>query len=176
MTSKLVTDLANVLINRPLNDVLVAGFIEKDAQPLQFSANYRILYFDFDGVFLKSSVVRDEGELALTFVDGPRVEQYPDDDDLLPAISSIRDLVLFDPNGSNLLVSIHLWNAREGGASITSAALRFDVSGGQQIFVDPSYFFGMRIGGVQQEKIWSEGFRRPDWVHIEIPIPATPRT
>jgi hypothetical protein len=176
MTSKFITDLANVIINRPLNDVLVAGFVEKGTQPLQFCANYRILYFDFDGIFLKSSVVRDEGQMELAFVDSPNAEHYPDDDDLLPAISSIRDLVLFDPNGSNLLVSIHLWNARESGASIACAALRFDVSGGQQIFVDPSYYFGMRIGGAHQEQIWNEGFRRPDWTHIEIPISATLRT
>jgi hypothetical protein len=172
MTSKLISDLARAIRNRSLDDVLVTGFIEKDAQPLQFCANYRTLYFDCGGVFLKSSVVRDEGELSLAIVDGPIADSYPEDEDLLPAMSSVREVVLFDPNGSNSLVSVHLWNVRENGSGIVSAALRFDLSNGQKIFVDPSYFFGMRIGNAQQEQIWNEGFRRPDWAHLEVPLSA----
>jgi hypothetical protein len=175
MTSKLISDLASAIRNRSLDDILVTGFIEKDAQPLQFCANYRTLYFDCGGVFLKSSVVRDEGELVLTIVDRPVADAYPEDEDLLPAISSVREVVLFDPNGGNSLVSVHFWNVRENGSSMVSAALRFDLSNGQQIFVDPSYFFGMRIGSAQQEQIWNEGFRRPEWAHVEISLSAMPQ-
>jgi hypothetical protein len=165
----LFSEFVNVLIGRSLDDVLVAGFVEKESQPLRFCADYRSLYFDCGGLFVEASVVRSEGVLTLAIVSEPGPGQY-DDDDMVVAISSIRDVVLFDPNGSNLLTSIHLWNVQEDAAGIASAALRLDLSNNQQIFIDPSYYFGMRIGGAEQERIWSDGFRRPEWTHIEMPL------
>jgi hypothetical protein len=169
MNSMLLKEFVDALVGRSLDDVLVGGFVEKESQSLRFCANYRNLYFDCGGTFVKASVVRSEGVLTLAIISDLAPEQY-DDDDLVPAISSIRDVVLFDPNGSNLLSSIHLWHAQEGAAGIASAALRLDLSNGQQIFIDPSYYFGMRIGGALQEQIWSDGFRRPEWTHIEMPL------
>jgi hypothetical protein len=174
MNSMLLKEFVDVLVGKSLEDVLVAGFVEKESQQLRFCANYRNLYFDCGGLFVKASVVRSEGVLTLNVISDPAPEQY-DDDDLVPAISSIRDVVLLDPNGSNLFTSIHLWNAQEGVAGIASAALRLDLSNGQQIFIDPSYYFGMRIGGTLQEQIWSDGFRRPEWTHIEMPLQGNQR-
>jgi hypothetical protein len=173
MSSDIISEIAGILFNKSLDDILITGFIEKDTYPLQFHASYRTLYLDCAGVFLKASVIRDEGELSLCLVDRPVAAPHPEEEDFLPTLSSIRDVVLTDPNGSNSMVSIHLWNVRETGSSLLSAALRIDLGNGQRVFADPSYIFGIRLGGAEQEKIWNEGFRRPDWDRVEIPLKAS---
>lgn len=170
MTTSKISDLQTTLLGKPLDDIIVPGFFESGASPMQFHANYRILYFDLGGVFLRASVIRDEGEVLLTLVDKPGPDAYPDDEDLVPAISSIREVALTNPNAGNEVSSIHLWNARDTESGVACAAVRFDMTSGQRLFVDPSYFFGIRLGGLQQEKIWQEEFRRPDWGHLELSL------
>jgi hypothetical protein len=167
MTALTTSSLLAALRDTSLDDVWVSGFVDKEVEPLQFHASYRTLFFACGGIVLKAAVIRDEGQLELSIVDRPTTDHRPDEDDLIPALSSVREVALVDPNGVNSIAAVHLWNVRETASAVLSAALRFDLSNGQRLFIDPSYFFGMRLGGAEQEQAWQDGFRKADWEHIE---------
>ena len=147
-----------------LKDIIVTGFVEKDEQPVRFHALWRAVYFECDGMLLKMAVVGDSGRMRLSVVHTVCHEAELDDD-MLPALSSIRLQALRDPDGSNALAAIRLWNMGESSEEVQCAAARLDLVNGQRIFVDPSNYFGIQLGGREQEEVWKENWfesRRED--------------
>jgi hypothetical protein len=74
------------------------------------------------------------------------------------AVASLREQCLDDADGDNHLRAIRFWALTEDEAGLCCAAAQLDLVNGQQIFVDPSYHFGMRIGGSQQRESWRENW------------------
>ncbi|WP_437778972.1 hypothetical protein [Sorangium sp. So ce1097] len=138
-----------------LTDVLVTGFIDKDDRPARFHALWRAVYFEFDNMLLKTAVAGDSGRIRLSLAD--EVSNEADlDDDMLPALSSVRLQVLRDPDGANVLATLRTWNTSHSPEWIECSAARLDLVNGQQIFVDPLNYFGIQLGGREQEEVWKE--------------------
>jgi hypothetical protein len=159
-----LSDIQSALRGTDLKDIIVTGFVEKDERSLRFHALWRAVYFECDGVLLKMATVGDSGRMRLALVHSVCYEAELDDD-MLPASSSVRLQVLRDPDGSNVLAAIRLWNMDQTSEEIQCAAARLDLLNGQRIFVDPSYYFGIRLGGHEQEEVWEENWfesRRED--------------
>jgi hypothetical protein len=151
----MMSKIKGALSGARLTDVLVTGFIDKDERPVRFHALWRVIYFEFDNVLLKMAVVGDSGRIRLFLVD--EVSSEADlDDDMLPAFSSVRLQVLRDPDGSNVLATIRTWNTIQSSEWIECSAARIDLVDGQQIFVDPLNYFGIQLGGREQEEVWKE--------------------
>ena len=90
------------------------------------------------------------------------------DDDMVPATLSVREMVLRDVDGDNALISMRLWNNRMVDGACECAAARLELANGQQLFIDGSYHFGFRIGGAEQELIWSENWRETDRSYVDL--------
>lgn len=158
------SEIQSALRGTGLKDIIVTGFVEKGEQPVRFHALWRVVYFECDGVWLKMAVVGDSGRMRLSVVHTVCYEAELDDD-MLPALSSVRLQVLRDPDGSNTLAAIRLWNISESSKEVQCAAARLDLVNGQRIFVDPSNYFGIQLGGREQEEVWGENWfesRRED--------------
>jgi len=52
--------------------------------------------------------------------------------------------------------AIRLWNMDVRDGELVCGAMQLDLANGQQIFIDPTYHFGMRVGGSEQRAIWLE--------------------
>jgi len=95
------------------------------------------------------------GTMRVSLVD--QVNDSADlDDDMVPAVASLREQVLDDADGSNMLLELRLWNLVEDERGLRCAAAQLQLANGQQIFVDPTYHFGIRVGGARQRDIWSD--------------------
>lgn len=148
-------DLESRLRGAGVSDVLLHGFIDDEAQPHQFRALPQAIYFECDSSLLKFEAIATTGTMRVSLVD--HVSGSVDlDDDMVPAIASIREQVLDDADGSNLLLELRLWNLAEEDDGLRCAAAQLQLANGQQIFVDPTYHFGIRVGGARQRDIWSD--------------------
>ncbi|MCK6592077.1 MAG: hypothetical protein L6Q76_31375, partial [Polyangiaceae bacterium] len=148
-----LSDIQNRLSGTELKDIIVAGFVENNDRPIRFHALWRTVYFECSGILLRLDAIGDSGRMRLALVDSVFFDAELDDD-MLPASSSIRLQVLRDPDGSNALLAIHIWNMVESSDEFQCAAARLDLLNGQRIFIDPSYYFGIRLGGHEQEEVW----------------------
>jgi len=140
-----------------ITDVHVAGFVQKDEHPIRFYALYRVVFVEFDRAMLRLSVLGDSGHLQLVSVDALRFDAELDDD-MLPAVTSVGQMVLRDPDGTNALLAVQLWDLRGTANALQCAALRFDLVNGQKLFVDPSFHFGIRMGGQDHEDAWKQNW------------------
>jgi hypothetical protein len=148
-------DLESRLRGAGVSDVLLPGFIDEEAQPHRFRALPQEIYFECDSSLLKFEAIATTGTLRVSLVDSVSgsVEL---DDDMVPAVASLREQVLDDSDGSNLLLELRLWNLAEDEDGLRCAAAQLQLANGQQIFVDPTYHFGIRVGGALQRDIWSD--------------------
>lgn len=151
-----IEDIRSGLHGRRLEDVLLVGFVDPDEVPLRFVALPSDVYFQFDGVVLEFSTLGDTGRMRLSLVTAPRFRASLDEEDLRPAVTSIARQVLVETAGHDVLSRISLWAAFESGQSVECGAARLDLANGQRVFVDPSNYWGIRLGGREIEQAWLE--------------------
>jgi hypothetical protein len=157
----MLSEVQTRLAGASLTDLVVVGFLSDDEVPVRFRPLYSTMYVEFKDVLLKLSTVGDTGRLRIEFADAISRDLRLDDDMVFVA-SSVSTAILRDPDGANELVSFSVWGSRDFDAELECAAIRFDLANGQQIFFDPSYHFGIRIGGPEQQKTWTRS-----WPEIE---------
>lgn len=157
----------NALRGARIANVMLTGFVDRSETPLQFYALPQIVYFDLGSWLLEVATIGDSGRASLEVV--PTIRHRADlDNDMEPAVSSIRQQVLHDPDGTNLIRALRLWDLREISGQISCAALRVELVNGQCIFVDPSNYFGIRIGGEELHELWNGMSPNGDLIHTVI--------
>jgi hypothetical protein len=146
---------ATMLKGTRITDILFPGFVEKDSFPKKFHTLHSVLYLEFGKVMLKLSVLGYTGRLRIEVAERIEVDEELDDS-FTPAFSSFSQLILRDPDGKiGFLLSTCL-----GDQTLChiSRSQQFDLANGQQIFIDPTYHFGIRIGGSEHEAIWKKNW------------------
>lgn len=163
-----LAELRTVLIGAGIDDVLVAGFVDTSERPLRFYALYRAVFVECGGVLLRFGVLGDTGRMQITRTDVLSCGDL--DEDLEPASTSLRQVVLDDPDGANQLRSLHLWDLADSSDGIECSAARIDLANGQKVFLDPTYHFGIRLGGAWQQTVWVENSPQSDHSHFEMDL------
>ncbi len=144
------------LRGKALTDVVLTGFVDQDDVPARFHSVLHFLYLELDTLLLEMATLGDSGRMRLTFVDIPR--SVATEEDMLPAVTSIRQLVLRDTESDNRIARLRLWDASEVDGELVCAAARLDLANGQSIFIDPSYYFGIVLGGREQQELWEKNW------------------
>jgi hypothetical protein len=149
----MIIDKLNNLIASTLDDIQLVGFVDGDETPCTFYAQLRLLYLEVGGDIWELRCVEDTGTMRMR--QASNVSGDPDQDgDLRPATMSVRELILDDPDGSNRIEAVRLWNPTFGVVSADCWAAQFDLENGQVLFIDPSYHFGIRLGRSEQRDRW----------------------
>lgn len=146
------------LLGSGLSDILLPGFIDQDETPVRFRSTPQIVYFECNSVYLKMEVISTTGSMRLSIDDKIEVPVQIEEEDMTAAVTSMREQYVDDSDGGNDLSAIRLWNVTEDDTGLRCAAAQLDLVNGQQIFVDPTYHFGIRIGGSRQRDIWCENW------------------
>lgn len=163
-----LAELRTVLVGAGIDDILVAGFVDTRERPLRFHALHRAVFIECDGVLLRFGVRGDSGRMQITRTDVVSCGDL--DEDLEPASTSLRQVFLDDPDGSNRMRSLHLWDLEDGPHGIECSAVRIDLANGQKVFLDPTYYFGIRLGGASQQTVWVENSQQEDHGHFELDL------
>jgi hypothetical protein len=153
---KKMIELETELRRTRINDIQIAGFVDQ-TEALSFQPMLQFIYLSFGSHLLELRTVGTTGTMCLSFAEGIR-HGFDIEDGMQPATMSLNELVLLDPEGSNELVELRFWSPIEVGEELRCSAMRLDLNNGQKIFVDPTYHFGFRLGGLEQERIWRENW------------------
>jgi hypothetical protein len=102
--------------------------------------------------------IETTGSMRLSVRDKIEIPVQIEEEDMTAAVTSLREQYLDDSDGRGDLSAIRFWNAKEDETGLLCAALQIELVKGQQIFIDPTYHFGIRIGGPRQRDIWFENW------------------
>lgn len=152
------TELRNALQGSALNDVLLIGFVDQSVLPLRFHTMLQTIYFDFGSILLELQAVDTTGTMRVSFVSAVR-HNFELEEGMVAAVTSVREQVLRDADGPNLLASVQLWRVNTVDGELRCSAAQFELANGQHIFVDPTYHFGIRMGGEEQKQLWQANWR-----------------
>jgi len=162
-----MSNIGLALASVDIDDIRVPGFIDVSEKPARFYPLFRAIYFECQGTLIRFGAIGDSGRMLVAQAETITVDVELDEE-MLPACSSLREMVLRDPDGPNKVAAVHLWDGRDTTGGLECAAVRFDIMNGQQIFLDPSYYFGIRLGGSEQQSIWSENLLNSELRSVEV--------
>ncbi len=151
--SAMSPEFIRTLVGVSLTDIYAVGFLDRDESLSRLWAQFRLVYFEFGKQLVEMRCIEDTGTIALVWVD--TISDVPDlDDDMEPCVMSLREVLLTDPDFKNEVVDLRLWGASFDCCSVICSAIEFELDSGQVLFVDPTYHFGMKIGGADQRQRW----------------------
>jgi hypothetical protein len=150
-----LSDLEKRLFGASLEDVLLVGFIDSTEQPPRFRTLLEVVYFDIGGGLLKFRTVGGTGTMAVTLATTLE-NDFELDDDMVFSATSVRPQVLRETEGENGLTALRLWHVEMEAGELRCWSAQIDLANGQQIFIDPYYYFGIRLGGAEQREFWRQ--------------------
>lgn len=152
-----IEELKDRLLGSSLTDIQLTGFIDQDETPPRFRPNLQFVYLTCGSALLEFAAIGTTGTMRTSFVDG-LTGGFGAEDGMVPAATSLRELVFMDPQGTHSVVELCLWSATETNDGLQCSAARLGLANDQQLFIDPTYHFGIRLGGPEQEKLWRESW------------------
>ena len=164
-----LNELKSTLHGTSITDVLLTGFLDESESPVRFCALLQAVYFELGCSLLQIATIGDSARASLQIVSVPQGSTDLDDD-MVPAVASIRHQILQDPDSSNAIRSVRLWNVQQEAGQVSCSATCMELCNGQNIFVDPSNYFGIRIGGNELKEIWVANSADADAPQVELTL------
>lgn len=150
----MVTYLKDFLKENIIEDIFLLGFIDADEEIPQFYPNKRFIYFKFNTKYIKFESIEQCSKLKFDIIDSVEFD-IDIDEDILRGKSSIIDIILDDSMSiGNYFKTLIFYNYNIDNDEIVCDALEITLVNEQIIFLDPSYYFGINVGGENQKKIW----------------------
>jgi hypothetical protein len=152
----MIESMKQLFKNNPLSDVYLAGYIDIEDGIADFSSDLRFLYFEFGEKLIEFESINQYSKLSLKIVDSVQYH-FEIDEDMLPGRSSVRHIILTDSmSATNFVKSAICYNMEVVDKQLICDGLQVSLINGQEIFLDPSFYFGINIGGLEQKKFWFE--------------------
>lgn len=141
--------------NSEITDIIICGTVDNEDDIFQFYFDFRVIYIEFESKYLRLESVEQYSKLEFSIVDHIKFD-YEIDEDMYRARSSVKDIIL-DNSGAvgNSIREIVLYDRCERNIC---AAMEFRLENGQEIFIDPSFIFGINIGGDKLKNIWKNNY------------------
>ena len=76
------------------------------------------------------------------------------DEDMMRAKSSVSEIILSDTMANGNDIDNIIFYNLEDQEELLCDAIEIKLVNGQVIFLDPSYYFGINIGGKEQKQMW----------------------
>ena len=132
-----------------ITDVLIGGYVDNENDLLRFYPDFRVVSIEFGTTYLTLESV-DQYSLLKFTISGLFEYNLEIDEDMQRTICSIRDIVLDNPDAlDNRINEIIIYDRNK---SDTCAAMEIKLVNGQMIFIDPSFLFGINIGGERKKR------------------------
>ncbi len=149
--------IKKILINHTLDDIYLTGFVDIDEDgTAEFHSMMRFLYFEFGDQLIEFETIDQYSRLRITMVDSVRHE-FETDESVILAKSSIDEVVLIDTmSAGNKIANLCFYNFEVSEGELLCDALHMKLVNGQDLFLDPSFYFGINIGGLEQKHFWEE--------------------
>lgn len=149
----MLRDLKEILKNNNIEDIYLTGFVDIEEGIAQFYHDLRFIYFEVNSKYIEFESINQFSRLKIKIVNSVE-HNFEIDEDMIKAKSSVREIILNDTmaNGNDIK-NIVFYNLEEQEELICDA-LEINLVNGQVIFLDPSYYFGINVGGTEQKQMW----------------------
>lgn len=152
--------IRKLVSKHPIEDVYLTGFVDIEEGVVEFCPEMRYLYLQFGEEYLELESVNQFSKLKITIAESVN-HNFEIDEDMSPARASIDEVILVDTLADNRINSMKLINSTdETDKSIICDALELQLKSGQLIFVDPSFHYGIGLGGMFQKKYWENNAKK----------------
>lgn len=142
------------LENQNISDIIKIGFVDIEDGVAHMSFADKYLFIEFDEFFLKLTSVGQYSQLQIEITSKISFD-IELDEDLIPAQASIATVVLIDDMADNRINSLEIYNCiNQQNQNILCDAISIYLISGQELFIDPTYYFGLNIGGKEQREKW----------------------
>lgn len=150
----------NLIQKNLLNNVYVTGFLSfEENGSAEFSAMLDFLYFEFGEQIIEFQSVEQNSKLRISMVDKVRYEFDKFEDDVV-CKSNVSEIVLTKYDSEdNKVINACFYGLQINEKSLVCDALHVKLLNGQDIFIDPTFNFGINVGGLEQKKYWEEDYK-----------------
>lgn len=148
-----------VLLN-PLDDIFLSGFVDIENGIAEFYPEMHYIYFMFGKKFIEFESVEQSSKLKIMITDEV-MHRFEIDEDMIPAKASVDETLLMDTLADNRVKEMLLYNISSASElSLTCDAVQINLFSGQKIFLDPTFYYGIGIGGSEQREWWENNLSK----------------
>ncbi len=138
--------------DKAIDDIFLVGFVDISEGVAQFCHDLRYVYIKFGEKYIELESIEQFSKMRIRIVDSLQYD-FEIDEDWMKAYSSVSELILNDTMSiGNKIKNIFFYNLTENICD----ALEICLENGQVLFFDPTFYFGINIGGIKQRKMWEE--------------------
>ncbi|OOM74732.1 hypothetical protein [Clostridium sp. BL-8] len=143
-----------IVKNNDIEDIYLTGFVDIEDGVAQFYHDLRFMYFEVNSKYIEFESINQFSKLRIKIVDSVG-HNFEIDEDMMKGKSSVSEIILRDTmaNGNDIN-NITFYNLEEQEEELICDAMEIKLVNEQVIFLDPSYYFGINIGGDEQKQIW----------------------
>ena len=140
------------IIGKEITDIYAVGFMYLEDEENEFTQDLRWIYFEFEDILVEFESFEQFSRLRMKEVEEIRY-LFEYDEDMIKVKSSIKELILVSSIlNNNIVKSIELKDYVEESC----AAAKIILENGRIIFLDPSFPYGIGVGGKEQEEYWQD--------------------
>ena len=145
--------LKEIVKDNNIEDIYLTGFVDIEDGIAQFHHDLRFIYFEINSKYIEFEAINQFSKLKIKIVDSVE-HNFEIDEDMVKVKSSVSEIILNDTmaNGNDI-DNIVFYNLEEQEELICDA-IEINLVNGQVIFLDPSYYFGINVGGKEQKQMW----------------------
>ena len=138
------------IVGKMITDIYTVGYIDIEDGVGTYYPDLRWIYLEFDNILLEFESYQQYSRLRVQEVEEIRY-LFEFDEDIIRAKSSIRETILVSSflNG-NIVKKVEFKDNTENDCS----AVKIILENKQIIFIDPTFPYGIGIGGKEQEDYW----------------------
>lgn len=156
---KMLEKLIRIVKDKNIDDIYLTGFVDIEDGIAQFYHDLRFVYLELDDKYLRFESIEQFSRLRISIVNAINFD-YEVDEDMIRAKSSVSEVILNDTMAiGNDIGEITFYNL-EQKIELICDAIELKLVNGQVIFLDPSYYFGINIGGKEQKEKWKLNIKK----------------
>lgn len=168
----MLEELVDIFKSGSIQDIYLLGFVDIEDGVADFCPDMRYYYFEVGEKYIELESINQYSKLSVRIVDSIRY-QFEIDEDMLPCKMSVSQIILTDSMSAKNTVKSFVINGMESNDNnqIVCNSLQLNLDNGQELFIDPSFYYGINIGGAEQRKFWNENLAdgtKIDEVVIEV--------
>lgn len=145
--------LKEIVKNNNIEDIYLTGFVDIEDGIAQFYHDLRFVYFEINSKYIEFESINQLSKLRLKIVDSVKYN-FEVDEDMMSAKSSVSEIILRDTMANGNDIDNIIFYNLDKQEDLICDAVEIKLVNGQVIFLDPSYYFGINMGGNEQKQMW----------------------
>lgn len=139
-----------------ISRIYLTGFVDIEDGVAQFYPDLRFIYFEVNSSFIEFESIEQYSKLKIKIVNSVN-HNFEIDEDMMKGKASVSEIILTQDSAiGNYIDIIKFYNLEKKEDEIICDAVELILKNKQVIFLDPSFYFGINIGGIEKKEVWKD--------------------